>query len=287
MTTVRFAAVFGWAALMLVSAAPSVEAQGAAASTSNLASDWKSIPSDDLLVIDTNKGRIVVELAPLIAPRHVAQVKALAHQHFYDGQTFFRVIDAFMAQTGDPENTGKGGSKLPNIPAEFTLRRDPQTPFAEVAQPAGGAEGFVGVMPVYSQADALMSMTGDGKVAAWPAFCPGVAGMARDSEPDSANSQFFLMRQAYPSLEKRYTAFGRVVSGLDVVRAIKAGEPVEAPQDLMRTVRLATDLPVSERPRLQRLDATSAAFRAAVAAARAGKGADFSICDVELPVRAG
>ena len=70
-------------------------------------------------------------------------------------------------------------------------------------------------------------MTKDQKVTAWALYCPGVAGMARDDNPDSGNSQFFLMRDAYPSLEKRYTAWGRVIAGQDVVRAIKAGEPVE------------------------------------------------------------
>ena len=76
-------------------------------------------------------------------------------------------------------------------------------------------------------------MTKDQKVTAWGLYCQGVMGMARDENPDSGNSQFFFMRWPYPSLERKYTAWGRVISGLDVVRAIKTGEPVEDPQDRM------------------------------------------------------
>ena len=138
-----------------------------------------------------------------------------------------------MAQTGDPDDTGEGASKLPNLKAEFTFRRDAASGFTAVAAPAGTELGFVRSLPVISQAWSWSSATGDHRVAAWGTYCPGVVGMARDEAPDSANSQFFLMRQPYVSLDKRYTAFGRVLSGLETVRAIRTGEPVAAPQDRM------------------------------------------------------
>jgi peptidylprolyl isomerase len=78
----------------------------------------------DTLYIDLKDGRVVVKLRPDLAPKHVAQIKALAKRGFYDGVVFHRVIEGFMAQTGDPTGTGTGGSDLPNIPAEFTA-----TPF--------------------------------------------------------------------------------------------------------------------------------------------------------------
>jgi peptidylprolyl isomerase len=245
--------------------------------------DWRTPDPNNLLVIDTNKGRIIIELSPEVAPQSAERLRTLARQHFYDGQSFFRVIDGFMDQTGDPLNTGEGGSKLPNVPAEFTFRRDSTTPFATVAQPDGESIGFIGVMPVASQPQALMSMTKDGKVGAWSLFCPGVLGMARANEPDSANSQFFLMRDSYPKLEKQYTAAGRVIVGEDVVQSIKLGEPPTPPLDRMITVRLASDLPPAERPTVKVLQTSSAAFRAIVDAARDEKGADFSICDVTIP----
>jgi len=249
------------------------------------AADWRTPDPDNLLVIDTNKGRIIAELSPELAPQSAERLRALAREHFYDGQSFFRVIDGFMDQTGDPLNTGEGGSKLPNVPGEFTFRRDSTTPFVTVAQPDGESIGLIGVMPVASQPQALMSMTKDGRVAAWGLFCPGVVGMARAADPDSANSQFFLMREAYPKLEKQYTPAGRVIVGQDVVRAIKLGEPPTPPLDKMVTVRLASDLPPADRPTVKVLKTSSAAFKAIVDEARDDKGADFSICDVTIPTQ--
>jgi peptidylprolyl isomerase len=121
-------------------------------------------------------------------------------------------------------------------------------------------------------------------VAAWGLYCPGVAGMARGEDNDSANSQFFLMRQPYPSLEKRYTAWGRVIDGLSVVRAIKVGEPVVDPDKMIR-VRLLADIPAAERPTVRVMDTGGAAFRALVQRTRTTRGADFSPCDLEIPVQ--
>ncbi len=258
--------------------------KGKAAAPSPPKPGWRELDAENALVIDTSKGRIIVEMVPEAAPKHVAQIKKLARAGTYDGLVFFRVIDWFMDQTGDPKNTGEGGSSEPNLKSEFTFRRGPETPFATVASPMGADLGFVRTLPVISQAGAMMDKTGDKKVAAWGTYCPGVAGMARDDDQDSANSQFFLMRQAYPSLDKRYTAWGRVVWGLEAVRAIKTGEPVVDP-DKMTRVRVLADIPTVERPKVMIADPQSAEFRKAVAGARHRKGPDFSICDVEPPVR--
>jgi peptidylprolyl isomerase len=246
-------------------------------------SDWRTPAPENVVVIDTNKGRVVVELIPEVAPGHVARFQELTREGVYDGRTFFRVIDRFMAQTGDPDDTGEGGTKKPNLKAEFTFRRDAATPFVAVAAPAGTEVGLLKSLPVVSQAWSWGDATTDKKVAAWGTYCPGVVGMARDEDNNSANSQFFLMRQPYPSLDKRYTAFGRVISGLDVVRAIKTGEPVPAPQDAMQKVRLLSDIPAAERPQVRVVDTGSAWFKAEVAAKRTARGADFSVCDIDLP----
>ena len=272
----------GWAAF--AAAALALATPAAAAQTADAA--WRPVDPDRVLVIDTNKGRILVVMEPLAAPAHVARMQALARRHFFDGQTFFRVIGPFMDQTGDPQNKGdEGGSDLGNLAAEFTFKRGADTPFAPVAHPQGEVDGFVGALPVRSQPDALAALSKTRTVTAWAAYCPGVAGMARDEGPDTANSQFFLMRQAYPSLDKRYTAWGMVVQGLHVVRAIKTGEPVAPPQDRMLSVRLASDLPAAARPRVELADPAAPAFTRGVARARAARGADFSVCDVAVPVR--
>ena len=251
------------------------------------ADDWRTAAPDNLLVIDTNKGRILVEMTPEAAPGHVARIRLLAKAGFYDGLPWHRVIDGFMAQTGDPLGTGEGQSWHPDLKAEFTFRRDAQTPFVAVAAPAGALIGFVQSLPVQTQPDAVMATTPDRKVHAWGLYCPGVAGMARDDAPDSANSQFFLMRHPYPALDKRYTVWGRVVSGLDVVRALKFSpnpDGIVTDPDRMTRVRVAGDLPEGERPTVRVLSTSSAPFRALVEDTRVARGADFSACDIELPV---
>jgi len=264
-------------------------ASAAAAASPGLAAaptvaDWRTPDPQDVLVIDTNKGRVLVELVPEVAPGHAGRLRELARKGTYDGRTFFRVIDRFMAQTGDPKDTGEGQTELPNLKAEFTFRRDAGTAFVTAARPNGTDEGFLKSLPVVSQGIGWSDVTGDKKVAAWGTYCPGVVGMARDDDVDSGNSQFFLMRQPYMSLDKRYTAFGRVISGLDVVRAIKTGEPVAAPQDRMDRVRVLADIPASERPTVRVIDPAGQWFKGEIDRVRKAKGADFSLCDVNIPV---
>lgn len=248
--------------------------------------DWRAVSPENLLVIDTTKGRILVELAPELAPLHVERMRLLTRAGFFDNIAWHRVIDWFMAQTGDPLGTGEGQSAHPDLTAEFTFRRGPETPFTAVAAPTGSVVGFVNAVPVQTQPNASMALTADKKVHAWGVYCPGVAGMARGDANDSANSQFFLMRQAYPSLDKRYTVWGVVVSGLDVVRAMKVGEGdggMVVDPDRMTRVRIAADIPEAERPIARVLATGSQRFRDLAEAARTARGADFSICDVVLP----
>lgn len=148
---------------------------------------------DDTLILETSKGRVVITLRPDLAPKHVAQIKTLVSQKFYDGVVFHRVIDGFMAQTGDPTGTGMGGSDLPDIPAEFS--------------------------------DAH--------------FARGVVGMARAQDPNSANSQFFIMFADGGFLDGQYTVWGEVTEGMDVVDAINKGEPPANPDKIV-TARLAS-----------------------------------------------
>ncbi len=284
----RFARPGLAAAFILALAAPAAAAQKAPAPTpatppAPAASDWRTPDPQDVLVIDTNRGRILVELVPLAAPAHVVRVRELARQGLYNGRSFFRVIDQFMAQTGDPKDNGTGGSDLPDLAAEFTFRRGSDTPFVQVADQAVAEIGFIGPLPVMTQSSQLMPMTADGRISGWALYCPGVAGMARGEAPDTGNSQFFLMRQAYPSLEKRYTAFGRVISGLDVVRAIKTGEPVDPPQDVMTKVQVLADMPAASRPKVRVIDPRSPWFAAEVARVRASRGADFTACAISIP----
>jgi peptidylprolyl isomerase len=143
-------------------------------------------PGPNLVIDVAGKGQVVIDLLSDLAPQHVAQITALAGEGAYDGVVFHRVIDGFMAQTGDVQfgkgadlsMAGMGGSEMPDLPAEFS----------DVS------------------------------------FERGVVGMARSMDPDSANSQFFIMFAPAPHLDGQYTVVGQVVSGQEVVDGITRGE---------------------------------------------------------------
>jgi peptidylprolyl isomerase len=246
------------------------------------AASWHPLDPATSLVIDTTKGLIIVELRSDLAPHAVERVILLAREHVYDGLLFHRVIDHFVDQTGNPNNRDGGTSSHPDLAPEFTFRLAPDG-FVPVTNASDGVTGFVGAVPIAGEAAA--ARRSDGTIRAWGAYCPGVAGMGRQAALDSANSEIFFMRDAARRLDHDYTVFGRVVVGLDVVRAVAVGEPPAAP-DRMERVRLLADIPEAERPRYERLDEHDPDFAAAIAKARGEKGADFTICDVEVPVRA-
>jgi peptidylprolyl isomerase len=135
----------------------------------------------------SNGGKVVIQLRPDVAPQTVYRIQLLTSQGFYDGIKFHRVIPGFMAQGGDPQGTGQGGSKLPDLPAEF---------------------------------NDLPHMR-------------GVVSMARTDEPNTANSQFFIMLAPTFKLDHKYSAFGRVIEGMPAVDGIAVGEPPEQPTKIV------------------------------------------------------
>ncbi len=144
--------------------------------------------AQNTLYMELEDGRVVIELLPDVAPQHVARIKELTRAGFYDGVVFHRVIDGFMAQTGDPTGTGMGGSDKPDLEAEFS------------------------------------ALT----------FERGVLGMARAQDPNSANSQFFIMFADGPWLNGQYTVFGRVSEGMEHIDALARGEPPANPDRIVR-----------------------------------------------------
>jgi peptidylprolyl isomerase len=247
--------------------------------------DWRTVAPENLLVIDTAKGRILIELEPRMAPLSVDRIRTLADQGFYDGLKFHRVLTDFMAQTGDPLGTGEGSSELPDLEGEFQFRRGRDLGFVNLATGQAGLLGFAGSMPVFTQPDAQMMVTADFKTAAQALFCPGIVGMARGQDPHSANSQFFIMTGVNEGLNGLYTPFGRVVAGLDVVRTLKAGPEaangrVDDP-DLMTRARTAAALPERQRPVVRVRPPASPAFAAMVEQVRAERGTRFTVCDLQ------
>ena len=157
-----------------------------------------SVEPENILVLDlSNGGRVLIRMMPAWAPGHVERVKTLVGQGFYNGIIFHRVIDGFMAQTGDPGGTGAGGSQLPDLKAEFN-----QMPHVR-----------------------------------------GSVSMARTDQPDTANSQFFIVFQPRFALDRRYTNFGRVIAGMDTVDGIVRGEPPANPTKIVQASLLSQNLP--------------------------------------------
>ncbi|WP_246677191.1 MULTISPECIES: peptidylprolyl isomerase [unclassified Mesorhizobium] len=166
---------------------------------------------ENTMIITLKDGDVTIALRPDLAPKHVAQIKKLVRDGAYDNVAFHRVIDGFMAQTGDvkfgnmkkgfnPEAVGTGGSDLPDLPAEFSQSEQ---------------------------------------------FARGVVGMARSQDPNSANSQFFIMFAPAPNLDGQYTIVGKVVGGMDLVDKIKKGDEADngtvTDPDRMIKVRIAAD----------------------------------------------
>jgi len=154
---------------------------------------------ENTLYLDLKQGRVVIEMFPDTAPKHVERIKQLVREGFYDNTPFHRVIEGFMAQGGDPTGTGTGGSKLPDLPAEFSKRK----------------------------------------------FLRGTCGMARTANPNSANSQFFIMFAPAPHLDGQYTIWGQVTQGMDLIDQIKRGSgsggTVTNPDRIVH-LRVATDV---------------------------------------------
>ena len=246
--------------------------------------DWRRPDPANTLVVDTSKGRIVVEMRPELAPLAVERVKRLAREGVYDGLLFHRVIDGFVDQTGNPNNKDGGVSAYPNLPPEFSARLPDDGRQAVALRRSDGVEGFLGATPFAGVGGAEQALGTDHRLRVWGAYCAGVVGMGRQAAIDTANSEIFFMRAPARRLDHDYAVWGRVVQGQEVVGAINVGEPPERP-DRMTRVRLSVDLPPSERPRLEVLNERGALFRARLARLRARKGAAFTVCDVPIPVR--
>lgn len=260
-------------------------------------SAWRDVDQDNLLYINTTQGLIVVEFAPEFAPKHVEQIKTLAGQEFYDQIIFHRVIDEFMNQTGDPTGTGTGDSSLPDIPGEFTFRRDPSMAVSLLGRrpvnprnPNAGAidVGFYKGFPVATNPVQQAALTADGKVEAWGLHCSGVTSMARSADPNSANSQFFLMRGTAGWLDKQYSVWGNTVWGHENLTKFAIGtkgEDAGFVPDQMETVRLGSDLPEEEQLKIQVLKTEGPAWRLYLNGQQTPEGAYPDICDIRVPTR--
>lgn len=218
--------------------------------------NWRRIAPENLLRFLINGSTVLIELRPDVAPAHVAQIKSIVRNGHYDGLPFHRVIDDFMAQGGEVASVYSLPQPYPSLEPEFVYRRNPSvSPVTRVTAAAGSTlTGYADGLLIQSQPESIAPLMEDGSVNSWVMHCPGIASMARADAPNSADTQFFLMRQAQNQLDTNYTVWGRVVAGLDVVRAIKAGPeetdgrlPPDQADRLMRA-EIVADLPTVDQP---------------------------------------
>jgi peptidylprolyl isomerase len=256
-------------------------------------SAWKTIPADDLMVIDlVNGGRVVVQLAPEFAPVHVANIKALARDGYWQGATVYRVQDNYVAQWGQNDLKQPPRGINPKPPAEYTrplkgLRITPLGSPDQYAPAAGFADGWpVAYSPKSEWADL--------------AHCYGSVGVGRDMAPDTGTGGelYAVIGQAPRQLERNIALVGRVVDGIDQFSTLPRGTEAlgfykdKAQYVPIRSVRLASDMPAGERPSYEVIDTNSPTF-AQYLHLRANRHDDFyiqpaggvDVCNVQVPVR--
>ncbi|WP_332854211.1 peptidylprolyl isomerase [Duganella sp. S19_KUP01_CR8] len=239
---------------------------------------WRALDPENSLVIDTTKGRLIIEMRPEMAPKSIERVKMLAREKTYDGLQFHRVIGDFVAQTGNPNNKDGGKTSYPNLAPEMTFKHQRKAIEVWASNATDAGSGFLGSVPFQS----IPILADQQARIAWGVHCAGVMGMGRDEPLDSANSEFYFMLAASRRLDHTYSVIGRVVVGMDVLLALQQGEPPANP-DLMQSVRLLADLPASQRPKVSVM--TGKALSAFIDKIRHQKKADFSVCDVVVPVK--
>jgi peptidylprolyl isomerase len=271
-------------------AAPRTMAEVLAATTP---SDWRTPDPADTLYLDLAAGRVVIELAPRFAPEHVANIRRLVRQGYFDGLAIIRAQDNYVVQWGDPDGQRPLGDARKTLPPEFTMPLAPSPPFVRLPDPDGYAPevGFVDGFPAARDARAGQ---------AWLAHCYGMVGAGRDVASDSGNGAelYVVIGHAPRHLDRNVALVGRVLAGIELLSVLPRGTgPLgfyERPEQRVpiSRVQVAADVPVAERSRLEVMRTDTAAFTALVESRRNRNEEWFKqpaghveLCNVPLPVR--
>ncbi len=256
------------------------------------AADWRALDPLNTLYMELPSGRVIIELAPLFAPHHVANVIALAREHYFDGLAIMRAQDNYVVQWGDADGTKPVGDAQRTLAAEFERPLRGLT-VVKLADPDTYAPlvGFIDGFP----------MAADPTTArAWPVHCYGMLGAGRDNDVDSGGGTelYVVIGQAPRHLDRNVTLLGRVVQGMELLSVMPRGSGAlgfyeHAEQRVpIRSVRVASDVPVAQRTELEVLRTDTPTFLAYVAARRnrleewfkvpAGR---VDVCNIPIPAR--
>lgn len=251
--------------------------------------DWRALDPENLLVIELERGRVVVALSEKLAQNHVSQMKALAREGFYDGLSFYRVIDSFVAQGGDVFETREIKTAKKNLTAMFDQPLTAEMGFAPIKDVDGYAAqvGFIDGQPAGAD---------EAGTTVWGLHCAGAMAMARENEKDTGGTEFYITLQPQRYLDRNLTVFGNVVDGMEHLQALRRVAPAQTPEDdlgeTILSIRVGVDLPESERPALEMLRTNSATFSAYVESRRNRPEEFFyyrpdhvDVCALTIPVR--
>jgi peptidylprolyl isomerase len=257
-------------------------------------SDWRLLDPESTLYLQLPSGRVVIELAPAFAPEHVANIRLLARQRYYDGLAILRSQDNFVVQWSDPDRKRSLGRARATLPPEFTTSLRPDLPFTRLPD----ADGYA---PEVGFSNGLPAARDPRSGQAWLAHCYAMLGAGRDNEPESGNGAelYVVTGHAPRQLDRNIALVGRVVQGMELLSALPRGTgPLgfyEQPAQRVpiATVRLAADVPEAERARLEVLRTDTATFAALVEARRNRRDDWYKVpagyidlCNVPIPVRA-
>lgn len=252
--------------------------------------DWRALDPEETLYIELERGRVVVALSTQLAQKHVAQIKALAREGFYDGLSFYRVIDGFVAQGGDVLEKREVENAAETLAAEFDEPMRDDIRFSPIKDADGYAArvGFIASLPAGADADGKR---------VWHLHCTGAMAMARDVGKDTAGTEFYITLQPQRYLDRNLTVFGRVVEGMEHLQALRRVAPAQSEDDdlgeTILSMRVGADLPEAERANLGILRSGTETFDAYVESRRNRPGEFFyhrpdyiDICQFAPPVRA-
>lgn len=257
------------------------------------ASDWRDLNPDNTMYMELEKGRVVMELAPQFAPNHVANIRALIKEAYFDGLAIVRSHDNYVVQWADPDETREVKTAKKNLVAEFTVKYGKDFPFTRLPDVDGYA-------PQVGHSNGFAAARDPKNQTTWLTHCYGAIGVARgnDSNSGDGTSLYVATGHAPRNLDRNITVVGRVIQGIELLSSMPRGTDAlgfyEKPEQrtAIKSIRLASDVPESERSQIEILRTDTPTFLAVVEAQRNRDGEWYKVpakhinlCNVQVPMR--